>query len=783
MSTPKIKIISKNIPKELKQLNQWVNWKYVSKGDGEFTKPPTNGHGQRADHQAISLSFEEAYSNHKQRDFLGCGVSLRDSDGICGIDIDKIFDESGKWLEEYTWLKDLINKFPKNYIEISPSGKGLRIFGGGNLKTYGSRKGCPIEAYTTGRYLTVTGNLYNGSSKKLHNIEKAGNELVKAVHKHCFKEKLDDEKKPTSQSIPSWARESPRVIKKKLKAIRPGGYDQWREIGMAIHYLTNGSAKGLKLWDKWSQRDKEQYKAHGIYSCATKWKSFSSDKDGEIITGGKLNYYFNLANGVDPEILPFDKDRFSSGNELSADLFPEYIQRAGNEVARFNRVNPGPVFSSILSIFSAAINKKATIIERVGVEHNCHLGFIIAMPSGGRKSAIDNNLITPYVKKEAELQSKWKEGKSKRETEKKLLETQYKELMRDANEKDLFVAANLKDRIVGLEKPFPFLIASDISEEDLSNLMSDNKEVMFIWSDEGRNIISNILGRYSSEGGISIHLCGLTGSQYKRFRVTNDTKVSLSKPCLNELIKVQKDAIVKLVIDPRFIESGLAARFFMSVVDMDVAEQMMEEFDEPDLDYKELNKYYQTIKALLESDSKLNMVLSNGAKKQRVNFSHECAELIRNGRWKGLEDITNKSVSRSVVIASILEIMKDPDKFTHSGDYSEATYNTMTIKKSTYITACEITRVLIGQTLDVLQYSRNDEDKGVCLRLANRLKKRVDAGEWNNTGIFPPSTAQQELSGDHRKNYRDYIEILEARGYIIQVDKNKYRLNNAFEGV
>jgi len=62
-------------------------------------------------------------------------------------------------------------------------------------------------------------------------------------------------------------------------------YDQWRDIGFAIHHETNGSDIGLKLFDAWSQADKGKY--NKIQTCAELWSS-SNDNNTNNITLGTL---------------------------------------------------------------------------------------------------------------------------------------------------------------------------------------------------------------------------------------------------------------------------------------------------------------------------------------------------------------------------------------------------------------------------------------------------------------------------------------------------------------
>ena len=79
-------------------------------------------------------------------------------DGIVCIDLDDCV-ERGRINSK---ARALIDSLPKTFVEFSPSGKGLHIWGYGNVD--GGRKfekdGLKVEVYGTGRYLTVSGNTY-----------------------------------------------------------------------------------------------------------------------------------------------------------------------------------------------------------------------------------------------------------------------------------------------------------------------------------------------------------------------------------------------------------------------------------------------------------------------------------------------------------------------------------------------------------------------------------------------------------------------------------------------
>ena len=57
-------------------------------------------------------------------------------------------------------------------------------------------------------------------------------------------------------------------------------YQQWIEIGMAIHNLTNGDDIGFAMFNDWSKKDEGGYS--GVAEIKNKWKSFNSDEGNKL---------------------------------------------------------------------------------------------------------------------------------------------------------------------------------------------------------------------------------------------------------------------------------------------------------------------------------------------------------------------------------------------------------------------------------------------------------------------------------------------------------------------
>src|SRR5262249_51110202 len=87
----------------------------------------------------------------------GIGFVLTEDDCYAGIDLDKCIDAvDGKQILSET-AKAITSQLP-TYREISPSGKGVRLFVKGEIPEGKSDSEKGIEVYSCGRYLTITGH-------------------------------------------------------------------------------------------------------------------------------------------------------------------------------------------------------------------------------------------------------------------------------------------------------------------------------------------------------------------------------------------------------------------------------------------------------------------------------------------------------------------------------------------------------------------------------------------------------------------------------------------------
>jgi hypothetical protein len=160
-----------DVPTILTDLKQWVCWKAVER-DGRITKMPikaTTGEPAKSNDPATWTDFESACDGAVGLGASGIGFCFSEDDGLVGIDLDVCFKPDKKTLEE--WALVILHKF-SSYAEISPSGRGLKIWCRGKIpkgykinlgeKDPTINKAPGLEVYTTGRYFTVTGDRWEG---------------------------------------------------------------------------------------------------------------------------------------------------------------------------------------------------------------------------------------------------------------------------------------------------------------------------------------------------------------------------------------------------------------------------------------------------------------------------------------------------------------------------------------------------------------------------------------------------------------------------------------------
>lgn len=295
-------VIPDNVPLLLREINQWIVWKAVPKDSGRIDKVPIHhekGWKINAHDKKNHLPFETAVAACQSGVGNGIGFDLtggpisHDENGeplyLVGLDFDKL---EGK-PQAVAYAKSVWRRL-NCYSEISPSGRGIRMFVLSRQKPRaGHSEKC--EIYTEGQFLTVTGQCAKGRITE-------ATEALRALETEFWPKK---EAAPASKVPPllstinrtlmgaDWRENDDNIAKiRELLSFIPANthYDDWRDAIWALVSL--GWSCSQTLAEDWSATSSEHWQDGGSRAQAKIKELFDDYNPERGITVGKL---FHLA--------------------------------------------------------------------------------------------------------------------------------------------------------------------------------------------------------------------------------------------------------------------------------------------------------------------------------------------------------------------------------------------------------------------------------------------------------------------------------------------------------
>lgn len=242
-----------NLPDPLRSCSNFLLWKSVKvEGKKKPRKVPYYASGlprggtkqdpinlDTPEDLAHLVTLDEALTAFDPERFDGIGVAVVAHQGIGAFDLDDCLTLDGELIETHPGAPIAKEAEARGcYIELSPSGRGLRILGpSGILEAY-SKGG--LEYWGQGRYLTVTGSVW-ANPKGWVSIEDLREPL-----RPRREERQEDE-----DEAPIVTRSTLEDIKSALEHLDSDERDAWVRIGMSLKPLGN---KGKELWLAWSAK-------------------------------------------------------------------------------------------------------------------------------------------------------------------------------------------------------------------------------------------------------------------------------------------------------------------------------------------------------------------------------------------------------------------------------------------------------------------------------------------------------------------------------------------------
>ena len=230
----------------------------------KWSKLPVKSNGLSASstNQGTWTDFLTAQEAYATGNFSGIGFVFTAEDNLAGIDLDDCRDPETGELNEFA--KNIVDKV-KGYVEVSPSGTGIKIFTLANITHAHVDHSVGLECYGRARYFTVTGNVLQGEiPTELQDVTSIIPERTIRVSGDAFED--------YAPPVPEY--DIHRVETELLSKLSPNcGYGEWLSVGQALQHQFDGDVEACELWDRWSQGG-TSYKNSGSYSCYSKWKTF-----------------------------------------------------------------------------------------------------------------------------------------------------------------------------------------------------------------------------------------------------------------------------------------------------------------------------------------------------------------------------------------------------------------------------------------------------------------------------------------------------------------------------
>jgi len=148
---------------DLAELDRWAVWRREIV-DGREAKVPYRVTGYRADDTNPRHwgQLEHAVKALQTGRYTGLAFAFFLGDGLVGLDLDDCLSAG----ELKPWARGIVERFSDTYMEISPSGNGIKIWARGKLAANVPKVRIAdggLELYTHSRYFTYTGRVFRGA--------------------------------------------------------------------------------------------------------------------------------------------------------------------------------------------------------------------------------------------------------------------------------------------------------------------------------------------------------------------------------------------------------------------------------------------------------------------------------------------------------------------------------------------------------------------------------------------------------------------------------------------
>ncbi|MCL4839246.1 MAG: hypothetical protein KJ058_14925 [Thermoanaerobaculia bacterium] len=172
------------VPAELLEGERFVVWRSELRGGKPTKVPYIAGTTRKASSTDPSTwrTFPEALAafTAAPAKWEGVGRVFAPEDRIVGVDLDDCFADGAP----LPWAREILDRFPNAYVEVSPSRAGVKLWCRGEWRSPRHRvkiRSGEVEVYSEARYFTLTGCAFGDPPEKLADC-RAGLDWLAARH-------------------------------------------------------------------------------------------------------------------------------------------------------------------------------------------------------------------------------------------------------------------------------------------------------------------------------------------------------------------------------------------------------------------------------------------------------------------------------------------------------------------------------------------------------------------------------------------------------------------------
>lgn len=800
-----------NIPPKVRALS-WLCYRFVPRDNGKLGKPPTHpttGRNVAHDDPKFYLTFDQAMralQANRPGNLAGIGIRFTGEGGLVGIDLDNCLPPDGSPLP---WAQEILSKID-TYTEISPSGKGLRLFGNGAIPEAGGKHG-DCEAYQDKRFLTVTGNVFRGRSE----VKTIPPDTITWFWKTFIRPDPEPAKpaNPPRSDDQGTGAPPPRALPTTPAEVialaeRSKNGDKFRRL-MAGDLSDHGgdhSAADLALCcvlafycgrdpalmdatfrvsglmrPKWDEKRGETTYGQKTIGKAiertTETYAPKPERSGQgKATGGGGDWREqpippapeDPADWLPP--VPFDRPTLP---EIPRGSFPDWIEAMIDAAAAATETPRELGVGLALFALSTACQKVFSTRPEAGYFEQLSLYTLLVMDSSNRKTAVQKPFLLPIFHRQDELTreaaERIKGAERKIKNTDAMIDGLRRLLSQSVGGKAKRTREDIEAEIEELEqdKPgipaTPTLLVNDITSERLPVLMSENNERMGLFADEG-GIFETMAGRYSKGvPNLDIFLQGYPGS-YVRIDRGGRPPITLQHPALSLCVFSQTEVLSGLGDKPGFRGRGLLGRFLYLIPPSNLGYRRLQTTPIPDA---VSNTYYRHISALLQKTPAMGehgphphaLLLSLGAFQEWKEFALGIEATMRpGGGLESMTDYAGKVPGHAARIAGLLHCAKHAE-----GDPQATAISQETMGRALGIMAALVEHAKYAYGL-----------VGADPRLED-AKKVLNWIEKNNLTSFSARDAHNAMQSRFKtvETLNEALEILGERFYIGEVEQGK----------